>query len=322
MSGAVQPASSIRCLISGTAAAASGRFTVTRTISEPASASSMHCCAVAGRIGRVGHRHRLHDDRARRRRPGRGRPGRRRCDGDGRWLARLNDSESVRVYLASAAAQFSTTVNGAVRPPSGRRDEQEPLAVGRGRPPDSGAWAAGPQRAAAGVPARNPLRRVDIDGVHVEGAEPGRRTAVRRCCSSEERQLSAAPDGDQPLRAAGCRVPSPRTVGRTRPPPTIHSTRRQSSGRREKTAPPASLRGRGEERVNGFDSAAGCPGSGNTQMSCNVVGDSLSEQQETSVSRPARGDTRTIRQQALVRRPVGRLDGRLAPLLHDWRRRQ
>ena len=47
MSGAVQPASSIRCLISGTAAAASGRFTVTRTISDPASASSMHCCAVA-----------------------------------------------------------------------------------------------------------------------------------------------------------------------------------------------------------------------------------------------------------------------------------
>ena len=46
MSGAVQPASSIRCLISGTAAAASGMLTVTRTISEPASASSMHCCAV------------------------------------------------------------------------------------------------------------------------------------------------------------------------------------------------------------------------------------------------------------------------------------
>ncbi len=47
MSGAVQPASSMRCLISGTAAAASGRLTVTRTISEPASASSMHCRAVA-----------------------------------------------------------------------------------------------------------------------------------------------------------------------------------------------------------------------------------------------------------------------------------
>src|SRR5581483_8601863 len=47
MSGASQPASSIRCLISGTAAAASGRLTVTRTISEPASASSMHCRAVA-----------------------------------------------------------------------------------------------------------------------------------------------------------------------------------------------------------------------------------------------------------------------------------
>ena len=41
--GAVTPASSIRCLISGTARAASGMFTVTRTISEPASASSMHC---------------------------------------------------------------------------------------------------------------------------------------------------------------------------------------------------------------------------------------------------------------------------------------
>ena len=47
MSGAVQPASSIRCLISGTAAAASGRFTVTRTSSEPASASSTHWRAVA-----------------------------------------------------------------------------------------------------------------------------------------------------------------------------------------------------------------------------------------------------------------------------------
>ena len=46
MSGAVQPASSIRCLISGTAAAASVLLTVTRTISEPASASSMHCVAV------------------------------------------------------------------------------------------------------------------------------------------------------------------------------------------------------------------------------------------------------------------------------------
>src|SRR5436190_7901215 len=46
MSGAVTPASSIRRLISGTAAAASGTFTVTRTISEPASASSMHGCAV------------------------------------------------------------------------------------------------------------------------------------------------------------------------------------------------------------------------------------------------------------------------------------
>ena len=47
MSGAVTPASSMRCLISGTAAAASGMLTVTRTISDPASASSMHCRAVA-----------------------------------------------------------------------------------------------------------------------------------------------------------------------------------------------------------------------------------------------------------------------------------
>ena len=62
MSGAVTPASSIRCLISGTAAAASGTFTVTRTISDPASASSMHCRPCRG-IRRVGHRHRLHDDR-------------------------------------------------------------------------------------------------------------------------------------------------------------------------------------------------------------------------------------------------------------------
>ena len=46
MSGAVTPASSIRCLISGIASAAAGTFTVTRTISDPASASSMHCCAV------------------------------------------------------------------------------------------------------------------------------------------------------------------------------------------------------------------------------------------------------------------------------------
>src|SRR6185436_19233891 len=46
MSGAVQPASSMRCLISGTARAASSTLTVMRTISDPACASSMHCCAV------------------------------------------------------------------------------------------------------------------------------------------------------------------------------------------------------------------------------------------------------------------------------------
>jgi hypothetical protein len=44
--GAVQPASSMRCLISATRAAAAGRLTVTRTISDPASASSTHCAAV------------------------------------------------------------------------------------------------------------------------------------------------------------------------------------------------------------------------------------------------------------------------------------
>src|SRR5688572_1853205 len=47
MRGAVHPASIMRCLISGTAAAASGVLTVTRTISDPASASSTHCRAVA-----------------------------------------------------------------------------------------------------------------------------------------------------------------------------------------------------------------------------------------------------------------------------------
>src|SRR5712692_8866698 len=46
MTGPSQPASSRRCLISGTAAAASGTLTVTRTISDPACASSMHCFAV------------------------------------------------------------------------------------------------------------------------------------------------------------------------------------------------------------------------------------------------------------------------------------
>src|ERR1700735_2532389 len=46
MSGTSQPASSRRFLISGTAAAASGIFTVMRTSSEPACASSRHCCAV------------------------------------------------------------------------------------------------------------------------------------------------------------------------------------------------------------------------------------------------------------------------------------
>ena len=38
-------------------------FTVMRTISEPASASSMHCARGAGGVGGVGVGHRLHDDR-------------------------------------------------------------------------------------------------------------------------------------------------------------------------------------------------------------------------------------------------------------------
>src|SRR5688500_16547605 len=46
MSGAAQPASSMRRLISGTARAASSTLTVMRTISEPAAASSTHCRAV------------------------------------------------------------------------------------------------------------------------------------------------------------------------------------------------------------------------------------------------------------------------------------
>ena len=46
MSGASAPAASMRRLISGTAAAASGTLTVMRTSSEPAWASSMHCLAV------------------------------------------------------------------------------------------------------------------------------------------------------------------------------------------------------------------------------------------------------------------------------------
>ena len=46
MIGTLQPASSSRFLISGTAAAASGTFTVQRTISLPASASSSVCCSV------------------------------------------------------------------------------------------------------------------------------------------------------------------------------------------------------------------------------------------------------------------------------------
>src|SRR4030095_16390475 len=46
MSGADTPASRMRCLFPRTAPAASGTLTVTRTMSDPASASSMHCCAV------------------------------------------------------------------------------------------------------------------------------------------------------------------------------------------------------------------------------------------------------------------------------------
>ncbi len=46
MMGTLHPASSRRFLISGTAAAASGTFTVQRTSSLPASASSSVCCSV------------------------------------------------------------------------------------------------------------------------------------------------------------------------------------------------------------------------------------------------------------------------------------
>src|SRR5215469_18381335 len=46
MIGTLQPAFSSRFLISGTTAAASGTFTVQRTISLPASASSSVCCRV------------------------------------------------------------------------------------------------------------------------------------------------------------------------------------------------------------------------------------------------------------------------------------
>ena len=62
MSGASHPASTIRCLISGTAAAASGRLTVTRTISDPASASSTHWVGRRSRVGGIRQRHRLDDD--------------------------------------------------------------------------------------------------------------------------------------------------------------------------------------------------------------------------------------------------------------------
>ena len=49
-------------MISGTAAAASGMFTVMRTSSEPAWASSRHCCVVAGNVRRIGVGHGLDDD--------------------------------------------------------------------------------------------------------------------------------------------------------------------------------------------------------------------------------------------------------------------
>ena len=46
MIGAVHPRSRSRATISATAAADSGMFTVMRTSSEPASASSLHCATV------------------------------------------------------------------------------------------------------------------------------------------------------------------------------------------------------------------------------------------------------------------------------------
>ena len=48
-------------MISGTAAAASGTLTVTRTISDPAAASAATWVDRAGDVGRVGAGHRLHD---------------------------------------------------------------------------------------------------------------------------------------------------------------------------------------------------------------------------------------------------------------------
>ena len=63
MSGAAQPASSMRCLISGTAAAASGTLTVD---AHHLRAGFRQLDALGGsraRIGGIGHRHRLHDDR-------------------------------------------------------------------------------------------------------------------------------------------------------------------------------------------------------------------------------------------------------------------
>ncbi len=58
----MQPASSMRCLISGTAAAASGVLTVTRTISDPALGQLDALLRRRRRVRRIGHRHALDDD--------------------------------------------------------------------------------------------------------------------------------------------------------------------------------------------------------------------------------------------------------------------
>ena len=63
MSGAVQPASSMRCLISGTAAAASGSVHRDAHHLRPGLRQLDALLRRRARIGRVGHRHRLHDDR-------------------------------------------------------------------------------------------------------------------------------------------------------------------------------------------------------------------------------------------------------------------
>ena len=62
MIGMLMPIFSRRSLMCGTAAAASSRSTVMRTISEPARARSATCCEGPLDVGGVGIGHRLHDN--------------------------------------------------------------------------------------------------------------------------------------------------------------------------------------------------------------------------------------------------------------------